>query len=177
MRQAEAASMAQRLQATEDISQPWPHAILDDFLPQSVFAELLSTLPALPPSAPVWKLRTLPESLTGLLLSREVTAVLNERHGCQGCRPMIEVAYRRSGLKPHCDRRDKPWSGLIYLAGDPVGTDLYNAAGQVAKSVEWRPNRLVCWSLRGQREQHGVPESRGRYVLVWWLLRGRSTGE
>lgn len=163
---------AQRIAELVELEEPWPHGILDDFLPAEAFAELIDALPVLcKGTGRVRKSTDLPASVRELLAGDEMEAAIRGRYGFSGAKPSLEVVYRESGLKPHSDRRDKPWSGLIYLAGDPQGTELYDTDGHLVKTIEWKPNRLVCWSLRPPREQHAVPESRGRYVLVWWLLK------
>lgn len=170
-----AEEVAARITSAPDITQPWPHAIIDDFLPTELFAELLAWLPKVD-AANVQKFKSLPRSTLDLLTSEVVTEAIRRRFNFDGGEASIDVAFRRTGLKAHPDRSDKPWSGLIYLAGDPKGTELYDAAGKFAKTVEWKPNRLVCWAKRPKQEQHAVPPSDGRFVLVWWFLRTRAKG-
>jgi hypothetical protein len=134
-------------------------------------------LASLPPwsGGDVQKFNELPASTLGILNDERVLDALRQRFGFPGGFPKIEVAYRRSALLPHTDRQDKPWSGLIYLAGDPKGTELYGLDGRFAKAVEWKPNRLVCWANKLPRAQHAVPKSEGRVVLVWWLLNNKAS--
>ncbi len=162
--------LASKIENMVECAEPWPHAIIDEFLPPDVFADLIAWLPKVT-GDPSWvKWKNMPSSVTGALKGPDVEAAIRQRFGFDGCEPSIEVAYRRAGLKPHADRQDKPWSGLIYLAGDPKGTELYDASGSLTKTVDFIPNRLVCWANR-RFEQHAVPVSEGRYVLVWWFLR------
>jgi len=160
-----------------DILEPWPHGILDDFLPAEVFGELLEALPGITGGPNVQKVYELPASVTAILNDETVLNAIRQRHWFQGGHTNIEAVYRRSRLEAHSDRKDKLWSGLIYLAGDPKGTEFYGADGKLAKTVEWKPNRLVCWSLRRSHEQHAVPVSDGRWVLAWWILTSKIKGK
>lgn len=164
--------LAAKIADATEVIDPWPHVIIDDFLPGDLFAELVAWLPEIGDGPPdCRKFKDIPARLRGALTDADLETTIRQRFGFEKCEPSIEMVYRRSGLKPHADRQDKPWSGLIYVAGDSVGTDLYDATGRLAKSVEWKPNRLVCWARRPRKEEHAVPVSKGRYVLVWWFLK------
>lgn len=166
--------VANRIRGMQEDKDPWPHGILDDFLPADVFAELLAALPSFG-EADVQKFNGIPASTLAILNSEDVLDALREQFDFVGGFNKIEVAYRRSKLLPHTDRQDKPWSGLIYLAGDPKGTELYKLDGTFSRAVEWKPNRLVCWANKLPKAQHGVPASNGRTVLVWWLLNNKNS--
>jgi hypothetical protein len=168
--------LAERIRAVETVADPWPHAVVDDFLPADVFAELVDALPTLG-----WDragltgrkrvARQLPAGVTGLLNDESVLAAVRERFSVPAGRVMLEVAWLgKTGLPPHVDRSDKVWNGQVYLAGDPKGTELCDAVGRLAKVVEWAPNRLTCWTPPGGGQMHAAPASDGRYVLLWWLL-------
>lgn len=158
------------------ISDPWPHATLDDFLPADALAELLAAIPTMSWTRPPGfhrKAKVLPQGVTDLLTDAAVLDAIRERFGFDGGRAMIELAWSGpQGLKPHCDRKDKLWSGQIYIAGDPKGTEMFDAAGKPAGVIEWRPNRLSCWTRPPQNEMHAAPKSEGRYVLLYWIMRG-----
>jgi hypothetical protein len=156
--------MAARLAACEEIAEPWPHAILDDFLPAEVFAELLANLPAAKDGA---RTRDLPASVLTALAACE--DAIRYRWNFAGCKASLELIYRTRAIAPHNDREDKFWSGILYVAGDPVGTELYDAEKRLAKVVEFAPNRLLCWGHR--RELHAVPASRGRFGIQFWMMR------
>lgn len=161
-----------RIRAMPIIAEPWPHAILDDFLPADVFAELVEDLKVGGPRN--YKATQVPDSTRSLLESEPVLNAIRERHGFEGGFPkIIEAAYTITGLAPHLDRNDKVWSGQVYLTGDPKGTELYNAAGKLAAQVEWKPNRLVCWTRPPRNEMHAAPRSKGRWVLLYWIMRGK----
>lgn len=85
---------------------------------------------------------------------------------------MVEAIYNEGFHEPHLDRPDKLWSGQIYLAGDPKGTELYDLGGGLAKICEWKPNRLTCWVPGRGIGKHGAPTSVGRFLLLWWVLDG-----
>ncbi len=162
----QASELAARLTACQEISQPWPHCILDDFLPAPVFAELVSSLPD-------WKsqnrTRTLPQSTLALLTSQELAAAIQQRFGFTGGTASIELVLRTVRVNKHSDRQDKLWSGILYIAGAEAGTELYDAAGELATTVAFVPNRLLCWGHRG--EMHAVPASKGRFAVQFWILR------
>ena len=100
-----------------------------------------------------------------------VLDVIRSQYGFTGGVPTCEVVYRTVPLMPHVDRKDKAWNGQIYLAGDPTGTEFYDVQGKLARVGEWKPNRLTCWTTPKNKEMHAAPASKGRYVLLWWLLR------
>ena len=154
---------------------PWPHGTLDDFLPADVFAELVAELPAFQwqeQNGRTRKAKRFHRATMDLLGSETVLNAIRQRFGFTGGKPTIDLVYREQPLPPHCDRKDKVWNGQIYVAGDPKGTELYDAAGNLAHVIEWRPNRLSCWMQPPNREQHAAQASSGRYVLLWWILGG-----
>ncbi len=168
-----AIDVARRIPDIVTIPDPWPHGILDDFLPQPIFDELIESLPLLPWSTKSQKARkckTLPASVTSLLSDEVVLDAIRAANGFTRGKPSIEVVYRTVPLAPHVDRKDKRWNGQIYLAGDPKGTEFYDAAGNLACVGEWKPNRLTCWTIPPNKEKHAAPKSQGRYVLLWWIL-------
>ena len=155
---------------------PWPHSVCDDFLPADVFAELVAALPTLHwdrPEGQNRKAKQLPECVRELLLDPEVLGAIGARFGFgEARRVILEAAwFGPAGLVPHCDRDDKLWSGQVYLAGEPVGTHLFDAADKLARTVEWKENRLACWTRPPAREKHSAPKTSGRFVLLYWLMR------
>lgn len=160
------------------IAEPWPHATLDDFLPAEVFADLVAALPGLSwdgPEGQRRKARELPAAVSDLCRDPDVLTAIARRFELPAVplRIVLEVAWTgASGLPAHCDRLDKLWSGQVYLAGDPKGTELFDARGRLAKVIAWAPNRLACWTRPPERERHAAPKSTGRFVLLYWLLRG-----
>lgn len=170
------ANIADRIHAMPLESDPWPHGILDDFLPSDLLAELLAKVPDYHGgNADMKKSKDIPASVLALMNDEAVLNAIRTRFEFAGGFNLIDVVYRRSKLQAHTDRQDKPWSGLIYLAGDPKGTELYGLDGKFVRSVEWKPNRLVCWANKLAKAQHAVPESNGRIVLVWWMLKNKNS--
>lgn len=157
--------LAARLAEAADLTKPWPHSIFDEALPGDVFADLLG---ALPDWKTTNKTKKLPASVLAMLTAPEVERAIRERWGFSGGKPTIELTFRTRRIEAHCDRDDKLWSGILYIAGDPVGTELY-AGPELVKTVEFRPNRLLCWGHQG--EMHAVPKSNGRSAIQWWYLR------
>ncbi len=162
-----AATLAARLAALDEISEPWPHCIADDFLPLDLFADLLMSLP-------MWKrqdkTKDIFPAVKAVLTAAEVEDAIRLRFGFEKHRPEIDLTFRINCLGPHVDRQDKAWSGIIYLAGDMTqGTDFYDAGKRLVKRVEAKPNRLLCWNRRG--EQHSVPKGNGRFAIQWWFLK------
>jgi hypothetical protein len=160
-----AEAIAARIRGLTLETDPWPHGVLDDFLPPAVFAELLASLP---------RSRTtkLPQSALALLTSPVILAACRERFGFAGGQVLRQIRwFGPAGLKAHEDRPDKLWNGQVYLAGDPKGTELYDGRDQLARVVEWRPNRFTCWAPPGRGLKHAAPSSSGRHVLLWWILQ------
>lgn len=159
------AVIAARLTALQEIGYPWPHGILDDFLPAGVFSELLTSLPD-------WngeqRTRKFPASVAEIFTALEPT--IRQRWGFTGGEVSLELTHRVHGAKPHCDRADKNWSGIVYVAGHPTGTELFDASDKITQ-VEFKPNRLLCWGHCGQK--HAVPKSPGRFAIQWWFIRGK----
>lgn len=167
------AAMAERLRGLVEDDSPWPHGIIDDFLPQWALNNVLATVAAMNTAADFVKAKP-SLAVLDLLQSSEVVNAIRSRFSFEGARgSAIDIVYSRRGVQAHSDRADKPWSGIVYLTGDPKGTELYGTDGLLAKVVEWKPNRLVCWGHRPHREQHAVPVSAGRVVLRWWLLKNK----
>lgn len=165
--------IAERVRGMAESRFPWPHSVMDDFFPADVFAELVAGIPDYPWSFPgnrTRKTKSLPSSVTDLLHSEIVLDAIRQRHGFQGGSPTVDLVYREAALPAHVDRKDKRWNGQVYVAGDPRGTELYDAAGKLAQVIEWKPNRLSCWTCPPKREKHAAPVSAGRYVLLWWIL-------
>ena len=162
-----AAEMAARLAGLHEIAEPWPHGVEDDFLPPDLFAELLASLPDVAKAQN--STQDLPASVLAVLKDPRVEAAIRSRFGFTAHKAQIELTCRRKRIAGHSDRQDKAWSGIVYLAGDPVGTELYDTKRVLAKVVEFKPNRLLCWGKRG--EQHAVPESQGRFAIQWWFLK------
>lgn len=150
----------------QEIVEPWPHAILDNFLPADVFAELVASLPNWTTAN---KTQRLPQSVLAVLAAPDMEDAIRTRFDFRDHRARIELTYRVRQIEPHSDRKDKAWSGILYIAGDPVGTELYDSRRQLAKTVEFVPNRLLCWGHQG--DQHAVPKSQGRFAIQWWFLR------
>jgi hypothetical protein len=155
---------------------PWFHYTDDNFLPREVFADLVTFLPRakLGLSGNQRRQRTarMPDSARALLNDTQVLDSIRRRFGFSGGRVQAEIAwFGAEGYAPHTDRADKLWNGQVYLDGDPKGTELYDSAGNLAKVVEWQPNRFTCWLPPGESKQHAAPESSGRFVLLWWILR------
>jgi hypothetical protein len=174
----DAEQMAARVLAAPTITEPWPYATLDDFLPAAVFAELLAALPGLTWTKPEGvngrKARELPAGLVELLHARQLTDAFAKRFAF--ARPMrriqLEAAwFGASGLAPHCDRADKLLSAQVYLAGDAKGTELYDSLNRPAGEIEWAPNRLAAWTRPPNNEKHAAPKSAGRFVLLYWFMR------
>jgi hypothetical protein len=142
-----------------------------------VFAELVAGIPGYPwafPGNRTRKTKVLPPSTMDLLHSETVLDAIRQRFGFEGGSPTVDLVYREAALPAHVDRKDKQWNGQVYITGDPKGTELYDAAGKLAHVIEWKPNRLSCWTRKSKREQHAAPASAGRYVLLWWILGGRN---
>lgn len=168
-----AEELAARIRGMATIPDPWPHATLDDFLPGDVFAELLAALPSEPGRRNLKK-RDLPACVFDLLRSPIVLDAVRERFGFVSGSATIEASYTgRTGIPAHIDRPDKLWSGQVYLVGDEKGTELLDAAGNVARRIEWKANRLVCWTRPPNREKHAAPKSSGRWVLLYWIMGER----
>lgn len=165
-----AESLAARIAAADEFSDPWPHGIIDDFLPADVFVELVAALPDTTGQRGTVKTQKLPARTLELLQSETVANAIRQRFGFEGSWPHVDAVYRTKGVQTHPDRKDKPWSGVLYLAGDPKGTELYDAAGALRKTIEFIPNRLLCWASRPVNEQHAIPDSKGRWVIQWWFL-------
>lgn len=161
--------LAQRIREMPTIEYPWPHSVLDDFLPSDVFAELLGALPDRQP------LKEVPQSVKAACLDPELLAEIAERHGFPYSEKVfLEVTHTdQRGQNPHTDRADKEWSGQVYLKGDPKGTELFNAAGEMVHTIEWKPNRLACWTMPPKKEKHAGPKSAGRHVLLFWIMRAK----
>lgn len=160
-------TLAQRIRAMPTIPEPWPHAVLDDFLPEQAFADLLGVIEV------GKRLRELPQSVNEVCRDPEVLSAIADRFAFPVSSKMqLEVAWTGScGLKAHVDRADKEWSGQVYLAGDPKGTELFDASGQMVHVIEWKPNRLACWTRPPNKEKHAGPKSTGRHVLLYWIMR------
>jgi hypothetical protein len=154
------------------IEYPWPHAVLDDFLPPDAFAELLAVLKH---GARVREPQ-LPQSVQSVCRDPEVLAAIADRFSYPFSDKMhLEVAWTgKCGLRPHNDRADKEWSGQIYLAGEAKGTELYDEHGKMVHEIEWKPNRLSCWTMPAKKQQHGGPKSEGRHLLLYWIMRAVS---
>lgn len=163
----EAEGLVQRFREMPTIEYPWPHAVLDDFFPADVFQELLAALPEKKRS------RDIPESVRQICLDPAMLTAIAERHGFPYSEKVsLEIAYTGPcGLNPHTDRADKEWSGQVYLKGDPKGTELFNAAGEMVHTIEWKPNRLSCWTMPPKKEKHAGPKSEGRYLLLYWIMK------
>lgn len=168
----------ERLAGLTHHREPWCHATADDFLPAEVFAETLELLPRLRlgPKFGQGRQRVsrMPGSLADLLHEPVILDAIRQQSGFTGGTVLAEIAwFGRLGYPIHSDRHDKLWNGQVYLAGDPKGTELFDAQGTLQKVVEWQPNRLTCWLPPGGEQKHAAPVSEGRWVLLWWLLRGR----
>lgn len=161
--------IAERLLAVVDEPEPWPHGIIDDFLPADVFTALVQSLPAIEGRAVV-KTQAIAPAAREVFTSGVVCDAIRQRFGFSGKYPNVDAVYRTGGVQAHPDRDDKPWSGVLYIAGDPKGTELYDASGKLCKVVEFVPNRLLCWKSRPVKEQHAIPKSAGRWVIQWWFL-------
>lgn len=159
-------TLAEKILTAPELVDPWPHGIIDQFLPLEPFAELVGSLPSWTTGQ---KTKNLPTSVLELLNDSAVNDAIRQRFGFTGGKPVIELTYRTLGVGGHSDRVDKLWSGIIYVAGDPVGTELYGKDYRLAKTVEFKPNRMLCWGRRG--EQHAVPKSNGRFAIQWWILK------
>jgi hypothetical protein len=172
-----AQALAARISGIELDPFPWPHAVLDDFLPQCVFQELLDALPTLKwdrrdANGGKSKATKLPKDLKDLLHDETVLDAIRERFGFQKGKVMLEVAhFAQAGIAPHVDRKDKLWNGQVYLCGESKGTELYDAKGNLAKVVEWVPNRFTCWPPPKNDLKHAAPRSSGRFLLLWWILQ------
>lgn len=165
--------IAARIRDIQRIAEPWPHAVLDDFFPPDVFADLIAGLPELEwgrSGGKTRKAKKLPPAVSEILESEKVLDAIRQEFGFTGGVPTTSIVYREERLFAHCDRKDKFWSGQVYLTGDPKGTELYDADGKRAGVIPWRDNRLCCWTRPPQSEKHAAPESSGRYVLLWWIL-------
>lgn len=173
---SESRDIAAMIRAAELTPDPWPHATIDEFLPADVFAELVASLPEMAwmPLTGNRKARDVPKAVADLLRNELVLDAIRGRFGFSGGRVQLEVAWTAGkGIKAHVDRIDKLWSGQIYLAGDPKGTELFDAAGKLARVVEWRPNRLAAWTRPPRAETHAAPRSDGRFVLLYWIMQTR----
>ncbi len=162
---SQAGEMALRLCGAEDIMDPWPHSIIENFLPDDLYQELLATLPAWTAQGKTQNLR---DGIASLLRDERVEDAIRDRWNFTEHDAQIELTFRTTGLLAHKDRADKAWSGIVYLRGDPnTGTDLHGRAG--VTRVEFAPNRLLCWGHQGQ--QHSVPPGNGRWAIQWWFLK------
>jgi hypothetical protein len=159
-------TLADRIREMPIIEYPWPHAVLDGFFPPDVFAEAVAV------GKPNQRTRDLPKSITDVCCEPALLQAIADRHGFPfSDNVVLEVAYTGpSGLKPHYDRADKHWSGQVYLAGDPKGTELFDAAENMVHVIDWQPNRLSCWTPPPGKEKHAGPRSEGRYLLLFWVM-------
>lgn len=176
MIEATADVLAARIAGIELDPDPWPHATLDGFFPPQMFAELLDRLPSLGlADKAIGRKKTdkgLPASVSELLHSEAVLGAIRERFRFDGGKVMLEVSwFGADGLSPHVDRADKLWNGQVYLAGDPKGTELYGPGDKLARVLEWQPNRFTCWPPPKAGLKHAAPQSKGRYVLLYWILQ------
>ncbi len=165
--------IAERIHGMDDVLYPWRHSVLDDFFPPDVFAELVDGIPEYPwafPGNRTRKTKKMASCVMDLLHSETILDAIRQRFGFQGGSPTVDLVYREAALPAHVDRKDKRWNGQVYIAGDPKGTELYDASGKLAHVIEWKPNRMACWTCPPKREQHAAPASSGRYVLLWWIL-------
>lgn len=168
--------MAARVRSMPTLEEPWPHSFLDGFLPGDLFAGLVAALPGLKYNRPAGtnrKADELPAALTELLLDPVLVGAFGARFGCtpSPAKVKLEVAWTgQAGLLPHVDRKDKLVSAQVYLAGDPKGTELYDAAGELAGVIEWAPNRLAAWTRPAANQKHSAPKSSGRFVLLYWFM-------
>lgn len=149
----------------ELIAGPWPHGVIDDFLPPDLYAVVVQNLPVVDTET-----RTMQSKLGawGFPAAAELEAFLAAIAPVLGT-PKIELTYRTRGLRPHEDRKDKVWSGVIYLCGSDTGTVLHGRDGS-EKLVEFRPNRLLYWP-RGEWTRHSAPAGAGRWAVQWWIMQ------
>lgn len=168
--------LAERLRTLVLETEPWPHGIIDDALPVDVYADLVNRLPSLDWNGDenARRAKNVPQAVREILAEGSVVAAVRERFSLWPVRVVVEAAW--FGAKPgppHEDRPDKVFGGQIYLTGDPKGTELYDFYGgdEPARVIEWQNNRLSCWPRPPAGLRHAVPTSRGRTVLLWWLLR------
>lgn len=138
---------------------PWPHAVVDDFFPEDYFWQLRKKFPDVVHPK-------LKDALFECAYSRDddLTAYMQDHI------PWLHEVFKDDYIKPydklhadtvfasqspgfeyyiHNDMPSKVFGILVYMGDTGEGTRLYYGRTEdtYAKTVEWKPNRAMVWAL------------------------------
>ena len=179
-------------------TEPWSYAIVDNFLPQETFNELVEYCKALGVDTPVTKQlnthfednQNLKEKIDTLVkifkdLSFNILNTPNKEL-LETDQAMYHLQFREPGHNqgPHPDIWSKVFSLVLYIYPfeGPSGTEILTPQGNYFSEVEWKPNRVMAFIPSNNPEKktyHAVYNTKefNRAALVINYLNNNNENE
>ena len=157
-------------------TKPWPHVIIDNFLPRDKFAELnemaleKASYDELKPCLDY-------DPYEGHHDFMQYLEVMPHRP-YKSLKKLVHFALTPANTlyKLHCDIESKILSAILYLGPEENnGTGLYygDSLDQYAKMSMWKPNRMFIFcGVTGTTWHNFSANHNNRYTLNWFLVNG-----
>jgi len=179
-------------------TEPWSYAIVDNFLPQETFNELVEYCKVLGVDTPATKLFTshfednqnLKEKIeASVKIFKDLSFnILNtpNKELLETNQAMYHLQFREPGHSqhPHPDIWSKVFSLVLYIYPfeGPSGTEILTPQSNYFSEVEWRPNRVIAFTPSNNPETktyHAVYNTKefNRAALVINYLNNNNKNE
>ena len=151
------------------VDYPWPHLVIDDYLPQDQFDSLRHEALRYGEDGDVSRIFFDHDPIphTADLLNEFVS---HRPVGDKG--KLIHYAVTKKDFvhEKHCDAEFKIMSAVLYLGPEKnSGTRLYGRKGERV-DVEWKPNRMFVFCGLTDFTWHDYTSTDTRYTLNYFLI-------
>lgn len=160
------------------LTEPWPHVIIEDFLPEDKFAELneLALEKVTDTELKPWLDYDPYEGHHDFMQYLEVMP----HRPYKSLKKLVHFALTPANTlyHLHCDTEIKILSAILYLGPrENNGTGLYraNSLDAYAKMSMWLPNRMFIFcGMDGVTWHNFSANHNDRYTLNWFLINGEA---
>ena len=159
------------------LTEPWPHVIIEDFLPQDKFDDIrelgYNTVNPDGELKPVLDY----DPYDGYHDFEQYLPHIPHRPH-KSLKKLVHFAMTPANTlyKLHCDIESKVLSAILYLGPDDNnGTGLYtgDSLDKFSKMSMWKPNRLFIFcGITGTTWHNFSANHNNRYTLNWFLING-----
>lgn len=140
----------------EQITVPWSYWIIDDFLPEEDYQELVSWFDKQPAMTYMERQHSdyfehrYPPEIEEMLIASFIEAIsyINFVSKAKIRIQLDKMLPNESGVGPHCDSLSKKLSLVLYVGEPNKGTIIHESKHSEGSMIEWKENRAFMFIVQ-----------------------------